>query len=78
MLHCRTKLSFRPFQTEIEMILQKLNKVSEEMKKMSQIDEMKEKLETITKAMPGIDEVDEQSSAITRSSAISSDINRYM
>ena len=60
------------------MILQKLNKVTEEMKKMSQIDEMKEKLETITKAMPGIDEVDEQSSAITRSSAISSDINRYM
>ena len=38
------------------MILQKLNKVSEEMKKMSQIDEMKEKLEAITKAMPGIDE----------------------
>ena len=30
------------FQTEIEMISQKLNKVSEEMKKMSQIDEMKE------------------------------------
>ena len=59
------------------MILQKLNKVSEEMKKMSQIDDMKEKLETITKAMPGIDEVDEHGSAITRSSAISSDINRY-
>ena len=53
------------------MILQKLNKVSEEMKKMSQIDEMKEKLEAITKAMPGIDEGYEQSSAITRSSAIS-------
>lgn len=70
-LRCGKELMFHPFQTEIEMILQKLNKVSEEMKKMSQIDEMKEKLDTITKAMPGIDEVYEQSSAITRSSAIS-------
>ena len=41
-LRCGKELMFHPFQTEIEMILQKLNKVSEEMKKMSQIDEMKE------------------------------------
>ena len=64
------------FQTEIELILQKLNKVSEDMKKMD--NEMKEKFGAITKAMPEMDESDEQSSAVTRSSAISSDLRRYM
>ena len=67
---------FYSFQTEIELILQKLNKVSEDMKKMD--NEMKEKFEAITKAMPEMDESDEQSSAVTRSSAISSDLRRYM
>ena len=73
-----TKLIFCPFQTEIEIILQKLNKVSEEMKKVSQIDEMQEKLDAITRAMPGMDEADEQESAITRSSTLSSEARRYM
>ena len=64
------------FQTEIELILQKLNKVSEDMKKMD--NEMKEKFEMITKAMPEVDESDEQSSAVTRSSALSGEMRRYM
>ena len=63
--------TFHSFQTEIEMILQKLNKVSEEVKKISQIDEMKEKLESIAKAMPGGDEEHDQRSAMTRSSTMS-------
>ena len=46
------------------------------MKKMD--NEMKEKFEMITKAMPEVDESDEQSSAVTRSSALSGEMRRYM
>ena len=64
------------FQTEIELMLQKQNKLSEDMKKMD--NEMKEMKEMITKAMPQMDESDEQSSAVTRSSALSGEMRRYM
>ena len=64
------------FQTEIELMLQKQNKLSEDMKKMD--NEMKEMKEIITKAMPEVDESDEQSSAVTRSSALSGEMRRYM